>query len=126
MVEEEKTSDKLIKPQFDRFGDIWAGILMKKVADSLGYSVSTGMPYIRHERASNPFTNLKKEANGIEVNEHFWEFVDNVNLKECVNFVEAYNQLGKAMGEFTKLYPQYHEEYSWYFKMLANAMQDLS
>ena len=126
MVEEEGTSDNLTKLQFDRFGDIWAGILMKKVADSLGYSVATGMPYIRHERASNPFTNLKKEANGIEVNEHFWEFVDNINLKDCKNFVSAYKQLGNAMSEFTKLYPQYHEEHSSYFKMLGKAMEEWS
>jgi len=67
---------------FDRFGDIWCGILMKKVADHLGWAVSTGTPYIHHDRASNPFTNLRKEANGIEVNEWFWEKVDAISLPD--------------------------------------------
>ena len=61
--------DGLKRLPFDRFGDIWCGIFMKKCADMSGKAVSTGIPYIRHERASNPFANLKKEANGLEVNE---------------------------------------------------------
>lgn len=112
--------DGLIKLPFDRFGDIWCGILMKKVADSLGYMVTTGMPYIRHERASNPFTNLKKEANGIEVNEDLWQFIDTapINSKDMVG---AYRDLGLAIGGFTNVFPKYaeHEEY---FSLLGDAM----
>lgn len=61
---------------FDRFGDIWCGIVQKKICDHLGWAISSGTPYIHHDRASNPFTNLRKEANGIEVNEWFWEKID--------------------------------------------------
>ena len=119
----ETDKDGLVKMQFDRFGDIWAGILMKKVADRFNNSVTTGMPYIRHERASNPFTNLKKEANGIEVNEDLWQFVDSVNLSDAFSYETAYAQLGKSMKEFTKLHPKYHAEHGDYFELLGEAMR---
>jgi hypothetical protein len=64
----------------DRFGDIWAGIILKKICDHLGYAISSGVPYIKHERLSNLFTNLKKEARGIALNEGFWEMIDNMIL----------------------------------------------
>lgn len=106
---------------FDRFGDIWCGIFMKKIADTCGLCVSTGMPYIHHDRASNPFTNLKKEANGIEVNERLWEYVDNVILRQdalgALPFQNAYWQLGNAIGRYRE-FPQYEE----YFRRLGDAM----
>ncbi len=67
--------------EFDRFGDIWSGIIIKKIVDHLGYCISSGKPSITHLRASNVWTNLKKERTGLEVNEFFWSTVDNVRLK---------------------------------------------
>lgn len=92
-------SKPLKKLPFDRFGDIWCGILMKKVADHLGWAISTGTPYIHHDRASNPFTNLRKEANGIEVNEWFWENIDQVELAWDSPEL-CYAQLGLAIDQF--------------------------
>ena len=65
---------------FDRFDDIWAGVLVKKICDHLGMAMSSGDPTVEHRRASNVFTNLKKEAAGIEANEDFWQAVDSVQL----------------------------------------------
>ena len=128
-------ADGLIRLPFDRFGDIWAGIVMKKIADYARLNVATGMPYIRHERASNPFTNLKKEANGIEVNEDFWEFVHNVDLSGDTELREMYHTLGSAirgaknnnipLKSFVETYPKY-AEYTEYFKDLGNAMTQWS
>lgn len=53
----------------DRFGDIWCGIESKKVIDEMGWAVVTGYAKVRHERASNVWKNLQKEARGIEMNE---------------------------------------------------------
>lgn len=125
--------DGLMKLPFDRFGDIWCGILMKKVADHLRLQVTTGMPYIRHERASNPFTNLKKEANGIEVNEDFWEFIDDISLNGSPDAATHYMRLGMCIGggidphsmkkvtSFVDRYPKY-SEYEDYFRLLGTAM----
>lgn len=61
-----------IKVGLDRFADIWSGIESKKVIDQKGWAVFSGNAAVRHERASNVFTNLKKEAKGLEFNETFW------------------------------------------------------
>jgi hypothetical protein len=113
----------LTRLPFDRFGDIWCGILMKRVLDLTGHNVSTGMPYIRHERASNPFTNLRKEANGLEVNERFWEHVDrfclNVGARpdpEILPYV--YGKLGQHVATYDE-FPEHVD----YFRRLGDAMR---
>jgi reversibly glycosylated polypeptide/UDP-arabinopyranose mutase len=112
----------LKKLPFDRFGDIWAGIFMKKLADLQGLAVATGTPYIHHDRASNPFTNLKKEANGLEVNEDLWQHVDSFNQKWS-NLAELYEEFAYHVQMFTKVYPKYTQEYKQYFEDLGEAMR---
>ncbi|AQL00288.1 UDP-arabinopyranose mutase 3 [Zea mays] len=51
-----------------RYDDMWAGWCVKVICDHLGLGVKTGLPYIWHSKASNPFVNLKKEYKGI-----FWQ-----------------------------------------------------
>lgn len=82
---------------FDRFGDIWAGIIFKKIVDHLGYTIASGYPIIWHTKASNVFTNLKKEAPGIEVNETFWESIDTIKLKGK-NFEECYLEIASKLS----------------------------
>lgn len=110
----EAKADELSLLPFDRFGDIWCGILMKKIADHLQWAVSTGTPYIHHDRASNPFTNLRKEANGIEVNENFWQWIDDVKLVGT-DPTQCYRQLALAIEKFSG-------EHAEYWKELGNAM----
>ena len=57
----------------DRFGDIWAGVLVKRDIDEHNWAVVTGYSEIWHDRASNVFKNLQKEAKGLELNETFWQ-----------------------------------------------------
>ena len=47
---------------------MWAGWCTKVICDHLSLGVKTGLPYIWHSKASDPFTNLKKEYKGI-----FWQ-----------------------------------------------------
>jgi hypothetical protein len=91
---------------FDRFGDIWGGVLAKRVADHLGFAVNSGSPGILHERASNVFANLAKESRGLEANENFWRAVDSVVLTE-ESVAGAYAQLAERLpleqDEFVQL-----------------------
>lgn len=103
---------------FDRFGDIWCGVLMKRVCDHLGWAVTTGWPYIHHSRASDPFKNLRKEAAGIEVNEWFWERVDRIFLAGN-DPVGCYRQLALGVAQFGG-------EYSTYWEELSGAMVEWS
>ncbi len=64
-------------PQYDRFGDIWAGVVMKYAIDNiLGGAVVTGYSTVHHDRASDVYTNLRKEAVGMELNEMFYTYMD--------------------------------------------------
>lgn len=65
---------------FDRFGDIWCGVLAKRVLDHLGWAVSSGAPSVHHSRASNVETNLVKETPGYPVNELLWRVVSSTPL----------------------------------------------
>lgn len=65
---------------YDRFGDIWNGIFVKRIVDHLGFAVSSGAPSVRHERASSIEVNLRKETPGYPVNEVLWQRVDAITL----------------------------------------------
>jgi reversibly glycosylated polypeptide/UDP-arabinopyranose mutase len=82
---------------FDRFDDIWAGVLAKKVADHLELGMISGDPTVEHRRASNVFANLRKEAAGIEANETFWRAVDQVKL-DADTVAGAYVQLAERLA----------------------------
>lgn len=101
---------------YDRFGDIWGGVLAKRVADHLGLAVNSGEPAIEHSRASNVWANLRKESRGLEVNETFWRAVDSVVLtRDTVlgSYVELadrlplddeyFRLLRRAMRQWTEL-----------------------
>ena len=81
---------------FDRFGDIWGGVLAKRVADHLGLGVNSGSPAILHERASNVFANLAKESRGLAANETFWRAVDSVVLT-AESVAGAYAELAERL-----------------------------
>lgn len=55
----------------NRFADIWSGWEVKKWIDSQNLCMVNGYATINHNRASNPFVNLVKEARGVGINEDF-------------------------------------------------------
>jgi len=60
----------MLDGKYNRFGDIWSGLFQKRVLDVLGdVMVVNGKATVRHERASNPITNLEREQPGVEINE---------------------------------------------------------
>lgn len=63
----------LYEGKYNRFGDIWAGLIAKRVCDRVGLAVVVnGAAQVRHERASDPITNLEREQSGIRFNENLW------------------------------------------------------
>lgn len=55
----------------NRFADIWSGWEVKKAIDKNNWSMVTGYAKVNHNRASDPFTNLIKEAKGVKMNEEY-------------------------------------------------------
>lgn len=82
---------------FDRLGDIWAGVFFKRICDHLGFAVTSGAPYVEHQRASNVWANLRKEARGMEWNESLWAQVDTIRLRGG-SFGKCYRELANALA----------------------------
>lgn len=86
------------------------------ICDHLSLGVKTGLPYIWHSKASNPFVNLKKEYKGIYWQEEIIPFFQSVTLpKECTTVQKCYMELSKHVK--TKLGPV-----DPYFEKLGDAM----
>lgn len=58
--------------EMGRCDDIFGGINLKRDFDKLGLAVATGFARVRHDRASNVFSNLHKEGLFIKLNETYW------------------------------------------------------
>lgn len=58
------------------------------ICDHLDLGVKTGLPYIWHSKASNPFVNLKKEYKGIFWQEDIIPFFQKVKLSEKAKTVQ--------------------------------------
>ena len=86
------------------------------ICDHLGLGVKTGLPYIYHSKASNPFVNLKKEYKGIFWQEDIIPFFQSAKLsKEAVTVHQCYIELSKMVKEkLSAIDP--------YFDKLADAM----
>ncbi len=104
-------NDKGVYYDYDRFGDVWCGIFMKKILDDLHMHAVSGQPVIHHERASNPFENLQKEAPGIKMNEQLWKDIYNLDLSGAT--------LKEKYLDLTHKLPSY----SPYWEKLAEAMR---
>lgn len=64
----------LLDGRYNRWGDIWSGLLAKKVADLHGFACAVnGKASVFHSRASNPEANLVKEQPGMAFNEKIWQ-----------------------------------------------------
>lgn len=105
-----------LNQKYDRFGDIWCGIITKKICDYLGYVITSGFPSVNHIRASDVWKNLQKEVPGLYENEFFWEIIDNMKLTgntlelcylqiaEQLPDRDYYRKLGKAMRIWLTLF----------------------
>jgi hypothetical protein len=63
-----------------RFDDIWSGVFLKRACDVLGTQIYSGGPLCEHNKAPrSTFDDLHNEVAGLELNEHLWEVVDDVD-----------------------------------------------
>jgi hypothetical protein len=100
--------------KYNRFGDIWAGLFAKKTLDAEGsVMVINGEASVRHERASDPITNLKRESPGIPVNEHLWANLSGHDYQSVLDSAHTYFKkwdheyamhFSKASQEWVKLF----------------------
>ena len=98
-----------------RYDDMFSGWASKVVADHLGLGTKSGAPYIFHNKASNPFTNLAKEYMGLEWQEEVIRFFDSVRLTSLTaedSYIELANLVESNLAHLSP-----------YFSRLAEAMR---
>ena len=100
-----------------RYDDMFAGWASKAVADHLKLGVKSGRPYIRHIKASNPFTNLKKEYKGLWWQETLIRF-----FQDELSFSEDANTPHKAYKEVAHQIQHRFNQTHDYFSRLSEAM----
>jgi hypothetical protein len=105
----------------DRFDDIWSGLFLKKIADHLGLYITSGVPFVRHSRASDPFVNLRKEALGIHLHEYFWRHIAAAELHGVQSIAASYRELALCVRAFPTACPEAPCPPN-YFEHLAEAM----
>lgn len=108
---------------FDRFDDIWSGLFLKRISDHLGLYVTSGIPFVRHTKASDLFANLRKEALGIQLHEQFWRHVAAAPLPEARDVASCYIPLARWVSRFPLDHPDSPCPKE-YFEKLGEAMTD--
>jgi hypothetical protein len=84
----------MLDGKYNRFGDIWSGLLQKRVLDILGRVMQiNGRASVIHERASNPLTNLERELPGIELNEMLWRLISERRVDSTLSLVDTYREV---------------------------------
>lgn len=117
---------------YRRFDDIWSGMFMKHICDTLGWPVAWGDPMVNHRQASNVFANLEQEAPGIREHEMAWKAIAGMWSPEAARdewdtVQEMYAGLGKVLADTLGRGPDRHPEYPGldhnYWAKLGEAMQ---
>lgn len=66
----------MLDGRYNRVGDIWSGLFIKRTLDFTGaVMVINGKASVWHDRASNPYNSLVKEAPGAWLNDNLWDFL---------------------------------------------------
>ncbi|SNZ06316.1 Reversibly glycosylated polypeptide [Natronoarchaeum philippinense] len=85
-----------------RFDDIWSGVVLKRACDVLGKQIYNGGPLCEHNKAPrSTFDDLHNEVAGLELNEHFWEVVDDAG-GDADSYAGVFEAIAEdfATGEF--------------------------
>lgn len=107
---------------FNRFDDIWCGVFLKKICDILGLAVTAGWPIVNHAKASSIWANLRKEVEGVIVNEYLWQWVDAFMPSKTDDLASAYCELA-AQVEHSFSAIATKPEHQYYWRQLGTAMR---
>jgi len=111
---EEKLDDLVI----NRYGDIWEGLFVKKVMDSLGYYVAFGNPIANHIRNKhNLFKDLKEELGCIIYTDLLVDVLEDINLKS-EDVVDLSSSLSNQLLKYTSEDKRFSKDFNIYMKKL--------
>ena len=90
---------------FDGYGDVWCGIISKKIMDHLNWGCRSGHPFVINKQETNVWKSLKNDSNSLPVNESFWEKIDSIILTHD-NAIGCYKQIADVIGKWGHPYFQ--------------------
>lgn len=98
----------LYEGRYNRWGDIWSGLLVKRVADEMVYvCVVNGRASVVHDRASDPHVNLAREEPGHRINDGMWDNLVTLGLP-AGSIVETWEALTDELHDWlTSIDPDY-------------------
>lgn len=109
----------MIDGYYNRMGDIWSGLFIKKVLDAQNLTmVINGRAHVEHMRASDPMSNLKKEVLSFELNDELWEVIDKYPLRNHSNFIDSYIDITNVAF---RLFSKHNLIYANHFLKARNA-----
>jgi hypothetical protein len=86
---------------YARFDDIWMGVVAQRGMRALGWLMAVnGSATVRHNRASNAWTNLVKESSGARFHETFWQIVNGATVNAVTARGAAIQIADQLRGEF--------------------------
>jgi hypothetical protein len=104
----------MLDGRYNRVGDIWSGLFAKKALDQRGeVVVINGKAQAIHDRASDVYTSMIKEAPSLWLNDHLWE-----NLRRAI----SYRQI---TDEAARFFRTKDPEYADYFLKARDAWLSL-
>jgi hypothetical protein len=96
----------ILSPNTGRMDDIWASYVVLRLMDHFGHSVAYGHPIVRQERnPHNYFRDHEKEAQGLELGQHFTDLLRAVPLTATTykdGMAEISTQLRTAVESMEK------------------------
>ena len=115
-----------------RYGDIWAGLFLKKVMDHLGYSLAIGHPVVKHRRNRHDlFDDLRQEFLSILYTDLLVDIVTNLDLKGN-DAMTLYDNLADQLlasvladGRFTSSFKRYSKKLCYNQKTWLETLQKI-
>jgi hypothetical protein len=90
---------------YDRFDDIWAGLVLKKICDHQGWAVSSGRPSVFHAKASDVEINLVRESAGLADNEWLWEELAKLRISSS-HYLDNYKEVAAHLPGFGRYWAE--------------------
>ena len=99
----------LLEGRYNRWGDIWSGLMQKRVLDATGeVMVINGKASVLHERASDPHANLERETPGVPFNERLWRSINCKYGYRSAEMLDVWERVTDVLAEeFARFDPQY-------------------
>ena len=107
--------------KIDRYDDIWSGMILQRIAKTLGDTVSFGEPFTDHMRNTHKYDrDLATEFSGIALNDKITKMIIDSDL-DCDDYKDGYVKMTDLLDKFTT--NKFHPQVGIFFRRMVKAMR---